>query len=90
MHISKSKKCFNVKSSTYQDKDISRFKKKADHNHNQKLFQAPKITSKSPKLIGPEVIVIWALFKRQKIEVTFLREPTFQVLAHGSPPLKKT
>ena len=32
MHISKSKKCFNVKSSTYQDKDISRFKKKADHN----------------------------------------------------------
>ena len=57
---------------------------------SEKLFQAPKITFKSPKLIGLEVTVIWALFKRQKIEVTFLREPTFQVLAHGSPPLKKT
>ena len=55
----------------------------------EKLFQVPKIVFKSPKLIDQKSLSYGHLLKDKRLKFTFLREPTFQVLVHGSSALKK-
>ena len=56
----------------------------------EKPFEAPKIITKSPKLISQESLSYGHLFKDKRLKFTFLREPTFQVLVRGSSPAKKS
>ena len=67
---------------------------KVDHNFCgiflKKLFQAPKIIFKSPKLIGQKSLSYGHLLKNKTLKFTTLRESIFQVFLHRSSPPKKT
>ena len=81
--MTKSRVFKNVNLRTKADRSLSR-------QFPEKPFQAPKIILKSPKLIGQKSLSYAHLLKDKRLKLTFLTEPTIQVLVRGRSSYFKT